>query len=256
MHFLSSDVDGAPSRRLVPDRVFLPVSREPGQALVDALLSGPTLRLQPAVLSAAPPGTSAEVDAAAGVVTVDLSAAVAALGTRERQRLAAQLVWTLVPAYSGVRLQVEGAPLLPGEDPVQDRGDWSVYDPSGIGAGAPLLYLQDRRLRSLDEFLPDSAVTSGELPVDGAALSLSGTELAVRTRRPGGLDEVRTGPLQGPFGEPVLRGPGITSLSWGPGEQGLWVLQTGAPAGLRLVPVEEGQPPQQVPVDVPPGQGR
>jgi hypothetical protein len=59
VHYLSSDVDGAPSGRLVPDRVFLPASREPGQALVDALLDGPTRRLAPAVLSAAPPGTTA-----------------------------------------------------------------------------------------------------------------------------------------------------------------------------------------------------
>ena len=255
VHFLSSDVDGAPSRRLVPDRVFLPVSREPGQALVDALLSGPTLRLEPAVLSAAPPGTTAEVESAAGIVTVDLSAPVAALGTRERQRLAAQLVWTLVPAYSGVRLRVEGASLLPGEDPVQDRGDWAVYDPSGIASDAPLLYLQDRQLRRLDQALPESAVTTGELPVDGAALSLSGAELAVRTRRPGGVDEVRTGPLQGPLGEPVLRGLGVTSLSWGPAGQGLWVLQTGAPAGVRLVPEGDDRAPQQVPVEVPPGAG-
>ena len=254
VHFLSKDVDGDPSRRLVPDRVFLPVSREPGQALVDALLSGPTLRLEPAVLSAAPPGTTAEVTDAAGIVTVDLSAQVAELGTRERQRLAAQLVWTLVPSYSGVRLQVEGRPLLPGDDPVQDRGDWAVYDPSGIASDAALLYLQDRRLQGLDA-LPESAVTTGELPVDGAALALSGAELAVRTTRPGGIDEVRTGPLQGPFGEPVLRGLGVTSLSWGPAGQGLWVLQTGAPPGVRLVPEGEDQAPQLVPVEVPPGAG-
>jgi hypothetical protein len=233
--------------------VFLPASREPGQALVDALLTGPTRRLAPAVLSAAPAGTTADVEAASGVVTVELSAEAAGLDTRERQRLAAQLVWTLVPAYSGVRLLVDGRPLVPEEDAVQDRSDWAVYDPSGSLADASLLYLQDRRLRSLDEELSDSAVTSGELPVDGAALSLSGADLAVRTRRSAGVDEVRTGPLQGPFGEPVLRGPGITSLSWGPSEQGLWVLQTGAPASVWLLPGDgtAGSPPQRVPVQAP-----
>ena len=250
VHFLSSDADGTPSGRLVPDRVFLPASREPAQALVDALLTGPTRRLAPAVLSAAPPGTTAEVDVAAGIVTVDLSAETAALGTRERQRLAAQLVWTLVPAYSGVRLLVDGASLVPEEEPVQDRADWDVYDPSGALDDPPLLYLQDRRLQSLDE-LADSPVTTGELPVDGAALSLSGADLAVRTRRPDGVDEVRTGPLRGPFGDPVLQGPGLTSLSWGPGEQGLWVLQTGMPAGVWLLPRGDGGAPQRVPVETP-----
>ena len=253
VHFLSSDVSGAPSRRLVPDRVFLPASREPGQALVDALLQGPTRRLAPAVLSAAPRGTTAEVDSAAGIVTVDLSAEAAALETRDRQRLAAQLVWTLVPAYSGVRVQVGGEPLLPEEEPVQDRGDWAVYDPSGDLDDAPLRYLQDRRLRSLEEGLPESAATSGDLPVDGAASALSGTDLAVRTRRSPAVDEVRIGPLQGPFGEPVLAGPGLTSLSWGPGEQGLWVLQTGPPAGVWLVPGDGpgSRTPQRVPVQIP-----
>jgi len=252
VHFLSSDEHGAPSgRRLVPDRVFLPASREPGPALVDALLSGPTRRLAPAVLSAAPPGTTAEVDAASGIVTVDLSGEVAALDTRDRQRLAAQLVWTLVPAYSGVRLRVEGAPLLPEEDAVQDRDDWQVYDPSGASQDASLLYLQERRLVSLDRELPVSPVTAGDLPVDGAALSLSGTDLAVRTRTAGGADELRIGPLRGPFGDPVLQGPGLTSLSWGPGEQGLWVLRTGTPAGVWLVPVAAGGAPRRVPVQTP-----
>ena len=255
VHFLSSDVDGSPGRRLVPDRVFLPASREPAQALVDALLSGPTRRLAPAVLSAAPPGTTAEVDVASGTVTVELSAEAAALGTRERQRLAAQLVWTLVPSYSGVRLRVDGAPLVPEQDGVQDRSDWDVYDPSGTLEDPPLHYLRDRRLQSLDQDLAESPVTTGELPVDAAALSLSGTDLAVLTRRPDGVEAVRTGPLDGPFGDPVLQGPGLTSLSWGPGDQGLWVLQTGAPAGVWLLPGTDGAAPQRVPVQAPPGAG-
>ena len=257
VHYQSSDVGGSPSGRLVPDRVFLPASREPGQALVDALLTGPTRRLSPAVLSAAPPGTTAEVDVASGIVTVELSSEAAGLDTRERQRLAAQLVWTLVPAYSGVRLLVDGAPLVPEEDAVQDRSDWAVYDPSGSLDDPPLLYLQDRRLRSLEEDLPDSAVTRGELPVDAAALSLAGADLAVLTRGAGGVDEVRTGPLSGPFGQPVLRGPGLTSPSWGPGEQGLWVLQTGSPTSVWLLPgdARAGTAPQRVPVQTPTGAG-
>ena len=257
VHFLSSDAGRAPSGRLVPDRVFQPATRSPGRALVDALLSGPTRRLAPAVLSAAPPGTTAEVDVAAGVVTVDLSAEAAALDTRERQRLAAQLVWTLVPAYSGVRVLVEGEPLVADEDPVQDRGDWSEYDPSGGSAGASLMYLQDRQLRSLEDGLPTSAVTTGDLPVDAAALSLSGAQLAVRTRRPDGVHEVRTGPLRAPLGEPRLRALGLGGLSCGPGEQGLWVLQTGPSAGLELVPADPdgARGPQRVPVRAPAGAG-
>ena len=253
VHFLGRSSDGSPSGRLVPDRVFLPALDEPGQSLVDALLSGPSLRLAPAVLSAAPAGTTARVRASAGVVTVDLSAEVRALDTRARQRLSAQLVWTLVPTYSGVRLLVEGEPFPAGARAVQARDDWPAYDPVAIAGGAPLLYLKDRRLHSLDRELQDSPVTTGELPVDGVALSPSGPQLAVRTRRSGSVDEVRIGALRGPFGEPVLRAPGLTSLSWGPGEQGLWVLQPGPPAVVWQVPGGEGgdRTPQRVPLRAP-----
>ena len=257
VHFLGRDVDGEPSGRLVPDRVFLPALGEPGQALVDALLSGPTRRLAPAVLSAAPAGTTARVRADSGVVTVDLSEQVRRLDARARQRLAAQLVWTLVPVYSGVRLRVAGEPFASGGRSVQDRTDWSEYDPVAISGDAPLLYLQDRRLRSLDRELQQSPVTTGALPVDAAALSPSAPSLAVRTRRSRLVDEVRIGPLRGGFGDPVLRGPGLTSLSWGPGEQGLWVLQPGPPAVVWLVPGGEAEDrrPQRVPFVPPAGAG-
>ena len=260
VHFLGRSSDGSASGRLVPDRVFLPAHNEPGpaepgQALVDALLAGPTRRLAPAVLSAAPAGTTARVRASGGVATVDLSASVRELDARARQRLSAQLVWTLVPTYSGVRLLVEGAPFDAGAGSVQDRSDWAAYDPVGTSGQEPLLYLQDRRLLLLDRELPTSPASTGELPVDGAALSPSTSQLAVRTRVSPQLDEVRTGPLRGPFGDPVLRGRGLTALSWGPAEQGLWVLQPGRAPVVWLVPDREAadRTPQRVSVSPPPG---
>ena len=261
VHFLGRSSDGSASGRLVPDRVFLPAQNdpdpaEPGQALVDALLSGPTLRLAPAVLSAAPAGTTARVRASGGVATVDLSAQVRELDARARQRLSAQLVWTLVPTYSGVRLLVEGTPFTAGAGTVQDLSDWETYDPVGASGNARLLYLQDRRLRLLDRELPDSPVSNGELPVDGVAQSPSTGQLAVRTRRSEQLHEVRTGPLRGPFGDPVLAAPGLTSLSWGPVEQGLWVLQPGPAPVVWLVPEDEAadRTPQRVALSPPPGE--
>ena len=257
VHFLGRASDGTASGRLVPDRVFVPATAEPGQELVDAVLRGPTRDLASAVLTAAPAGTRSRVTAEGGQATVDLSGEVRALDARARQRLAAQLVWTLVPVYSGVRLLVEGAPFaIEGVSGAQDRSDWPGYDPAGIDPDAPLLYLADRQVRSLDRDLPDSAVTSGELPVDGAALSPATGELAVRTRTEAGVDEVRTGPLGGPFGEPVLSQPGLTSLSWGPGDQGLWVLQPGGPAVVWWVPAsEQARTAQQVEYTRPPGAG-
>ena len=263
VHFLGRSADGTPSGRLVPDRVFLPADAEPGQALVDALLDGPTARLGAAVVSAVPQGTTATVRSDGGVVTVDLSREVLGLDDDGREELAAQLVWTLVPEFSGVRLLVDGVPLvLEGAGRVQDRRDWEEFDPAGVPADARLLYLRDRALHVLDRDLPDSAVTSGELPVDGAALSPATSHLAVRTRLESGVDEIRTGPLRGPFGEPVLVRPGLTSLSWGPGDQGLWVLEPaarepGARARVWRIPDPEAddRTPQQVGYDRPPGAG-
>lgn len=256
VQYLGRTPDGRAHGRLVPDRVFLPATAEPGQALVDALLSGPTRRLADAVLTAAPLGTQARVTTDGAQVTVDLSSSVRELDELGRQRLAAQLVWTLVPVYSGVRLLVEGSPfVVDGVAGVQDRSDWPRYDPTALSPDAPLLYVQDRRLRSLDRELEDSPVTTGELPVDGAALSPATAQLAARTRLPSGVDEVRIGPLGGPFGEPVLRAPGLTSLSWGAGDQGLWALQPGTPAVIWRVPGTDGGAAQQVVYDRPPGSG-
>lgn len=258
VHFLGRAPDGSPSGRLVPDRVFLPASPGPAQALVDALLRGPTSGLGDAVLSAAPTGTSAEVDTEGGIVTVDLSQQVLSLDARARQRLSAQLVWTLVPAYSGVRLRAAGEPYaVEGVVGVQDRSDWRTYDPVRVAADAPLLYLDDRKLGSLDRALPDSPVTTGELPVDGAAVSPVTSELAVRTRRSRTVEEVRIGPLRGPFGRPVVSLPGLTSMSWGPPDQGLWVLQSGSPSVVwRITDGEDGvRAPQRVSWESPPGAG-
>lgn len=255
VHFLGRGGDGTTVARLVPDRVFLPVTAEPAQALVDALLvRGPSRGLGDAVQTAVPPGTTGRATVRSGVVDVDLSEQVRALDARARQRLAAQLVWTLVPQFSGVRLLVGGEPFeVDGADAVQDRSDWAEYDPAGVAADAPLLYLRDRTLRSLDDALPSSPVTDGTQPVDEAAQSPATGQLAVRTRLTSGLDEVRTGPVRGPFGAPVLRAAGLGSLTWGPGDQGLWVLQRGRRAVVWLVPPADAPDlrPRAVPYDVP-----
>lgn len=249
---------GGTGARLVPDRVFLPSTAEPGQALVDALLRGPTRDLAVAVQSAAPAGTTARVRSESGVATVDLSRQVLSLDARARQRLSAQLVWTLVPAFTGVRLTVGGRQFpVDGAAVVQDRGDWTEYDPTGVAADAPLLFLDGRRLRSLDRELPRSPVTDGRLPVDGAASSPTSGQLGIRTRAASGLDEVRTGPVGGPFGAPVLVRRGLSGMSWGQGEQGLWVLEPGRRAIVWRIPGPdaEDRTPQAVPYEQPRGTG-
>lgn len=240
VYFLGRAADGSATARLVPDRVFLPETADPAQALVDALLGGSTDALLGAVESAAPVGTTGTAAVTDGIATVELSESVLDLGSRDRQRLAAQLVWTLtqVPEVSGVRLAAGGRPLqVPGADEVQDRGSWSEYDPVGTGQDpAPLHYVRNRVLRTLTgPALPDTEVTrAGGLEVDEVAVSPVGGELAAITRGPGG-DVLRTGPVQGPLVQ-VLAKRGLRSPTWGPGTQGVWVLEPGPRPLLWRVP--------------------
>jgi len=260
LQFLGRTAGGGTSGRLVSDRVFLPVTADPAQATVQALLRGPTLPLQGAAASAVPAGTTlaAPVRTEGGVVTVDLSGPLRELEVRDRQRLSAQFVWTLNPAYTAVRLLVEGEPLMvEGAQQVQDITDWPGYDPTRLDGDAPLLYLQERSLRSLDGALVGSEITrGGGLPVDEAATSPLRNDVGLLTRGPDGTDEVRTGPLSGPFGPPLLASPDLGALSWGSGDQGLWVLQGGPTPVVWRVPGPDappGSPPQTVAYDAPPG---
>ena len=240
VHFLGLSATGEATGRLVSDQVFLPVTVDPAQAVVEAVLSGPSVPLQGAAVSAVPVGTTlaSPVRVQAGVVTVDLSRPVQPLDVRARQRLSAQLMWTLHPTYAGLRLLVEGEPLeVEGAGQVQDVTDWPGYDPARADQDAQLLYLQERALRNLDGALQDSEATQdGDLRVDEAASSPLRGSLGLRTRLSGGADEVRTGPRAGPFGAPLLVRPNLGSLSWGAGDQGLWVLQAGPTPVVWLVP--------------------
>ncbi len=237
--FLALSATGTPTGRLVSDRVFLPVTAEPAAALVGSLLRGPSVPLQGAVASAVPVGTTlaAPVHADAGVVTVDLSDEVLRLDARARQRLSAQLVWTLHPTFPGLRLLVGGRPLeVQGAGEVQGISDWPGYDPVAVVEDAPLLYLQERTLRNLDGALESSEATRGGiLLVDEAAASPMAGTLGLLTRSRDRPDEVRIGPASGPFGGPVLTGTRLGSLSWGPGDQGLWVLQAATGQGGPVV---------------------
>ncbi|MBC7373552.1 MAG: GerMN domain-containing protein [Frankiales bacterium] len=246
VYFLGRGLQGEATGRLVADRVFLPVTVDPARALVEALLRGASGPLADAVVGATPPGTvlrGLEVTDS-GQVTVDLSAQVLALSSRDRQRLSAQLVWTLQD-FSGVRLLVEGRPLpVEATSAVQTVQDWEEFNPDGVADGASLYYVQDRRLRSLDRPLTTGDAASGEVAVDEAAVDLPETQVGVLTISAKGDDEVRVGPLRAGLGAPVFRRPQLGSLSWGSGDRGLFVLERGPrPLIWRLpAPVPAGRP--------------
>ncbi|MCA1710324.1 MAG: LpqB family beta-propeller domain-containing protein [Actinobacteria bacterium] len=217
---------------VVPDPVFIPVDADPARALVDRLLAGPSQPLGAAVRTAVPKGVrlrSPVSTDAAGVITVDLSGEVARLPDQQKEQLSAQLIWTLrgVDAgFSELRLRSNGRPvLIPTSGvngPLQDRDDWASYDPDGLAPRVPALYVQGRRLRSLEGDQPAGPLGDdrGPQPVDVAAVGVRGRTYAVLTRE-ARTTVLRTGQAAGPF---VRRwaSPGLASPSWGSGEQGLW----------------------------------
>ncbi len=242
-------------RHLVADRVFVPVTSDPADALVRRLLAGPSQALAGSVETAIPARTTllrpVRTDAG-GLVTVELSEQVADAPRAQREQLSAQLVWTLRGVgseFSRLRLTGGGraVQVSVGADDLQNRGDWGSYDPDGLSPRSPALYIANRRLRSLDGALVDSPVSDdrGSQPVDLAASAVNDGRLAVLTLA-GREWQLRTGPPGGPFGAPIWRGRQLASPSWGRGQRGLWFLDAGR---LMLAPL--GGRPMGIPVDAP-----
>jgi hypothetical protein len=236
LFYLAPAVNGA-APHLVPDQIFLPAGREPVNALVRGLLSPPSAALAGSAVSAFPRGVSirAVSMSSAGVVTVNLSAGVLKLDPVSRQSLSAQLIWTLRglgPAFTGLRLLADGASLaVPTEGQVQDAGDWSAYDPEGLGPNPAYYFVAARRLRASVALAPgpatvDDLAAPGSVPVDQVAVTPDRTQIALLAGTGVGQVTVRTGPLRGPT---YARGPtaaGLTSPTWGSGQFGLWMVQS------------------------------
>lgn len=256
--YLAPPVTARPSDQLVPDRAFLPVDATPDD-VVRRLLAGPATALRGAVVTSIPSGTALRgpVTVADGTLTVDLTGPdLAGLLPPLRRPVAAQLVWTLLDAVAGaskVRLLVDGRPYpVPDAGPVQDRTDWVAFDPEGAAARGGALYVADRRVTRLDGTPQRSEVSDGRIPVDAVATSPSTGRLAVVSRGPGSA-AVRTGGVAGPFSV-VLERPAVSSLSWGAGDRGLWIVASGA-AGPEVVLVPDSGPPAGVALDPPAGAG-
>jgi hypothetical protein len=89
-----------------------------------------------------------------GVADVDLTAQVLTADDTTRQKLSAQLVWTLrpLPDISGVRITVNGQPLsVPGVGPVQPVGSWPLLDPRGLPDQATGYAVDKRGLLQVSE---------------------------------------------------------------------------------------------------------
>lgn len=251
VYYLAPQGDDA-SPHLVPDLVFLPVEGDPVRTLVRRLLRAPSQALAGSVRTAVPAGTRlGEASlSGSGVVTVRLVGGEPPTG-QAVQDLSAQLVWTLRAlgvSFRGLRLTVDGrAARGPGGGEVQDARDWESYDPEGLGPTPPYLFTAARRLRASVE-LPANPATTGDVgegsavAVDVAALTPDRTTVALLDDHDPRAVVVRVGPLRGSAFPVVARASGLSSPSWGSGDHGLWLLQSGrsvvrVAGGLRPVPV-------------------
>jgi hypothetical protein len=128
---------------LVPTPVTVPLTGS-GLAtlLVRTLVGGPTPWIAPAVTTAFPEGTHLTVESVPildGIAQVDLTPEVLRADDTTRQKLSAQLVWTLrqLPDVSAVQITVNGQALpVPGVPTVQPIDSWSILDPDALPAAA------------------------------------------------------------------------------------------------------------------------
>ena len=254
LHYLAPAIGDDPLH-LVPDMVLLPVSNNPAETLVKRLLQPPSRAVAGSVTTAFPPSTQAmSVNTSVeGVVNVDLTSQVLAVTGARRQALSAQLVWTLrglQAGFTGLRVTVDGAPfVVPDQGEVQDAGTWNAFDPEGLTLEPPYYFVQDRRLRADGDTLLPGPATAGEvgdgqaLPIDVVAVTPDRTRVGLLTRGADGTVTIRSGPLRAATFPVLLRGPGLTSPTWGSGERGLWLLRGGAEVVLVTADGDQVQVP-------------
>ena len=134
----------APTGRiLVPDLVLVPELPGLTTKLVARLLRGPTTGMRDAVDTAIPQGTELEVSSVPvrdGVATVRLNRAALLADDQDRERMSAQIVWTLKQLVEvvAVRITAGGENLLDSGVPEeQNRDTWRSLRP-GRPAGQPL----------------------------------------------------------------------------------------------------------------------
>ena len=209
---------------LVPDLVLLPELPGLSTKVVSRLLRGPTSGLRGAVGTAFPQGTSLEVASVPvrdGLATVGLDENALRADDDARERMSAQIVWTLKqlgPDIQRVRITAAGEDLVvSGVGVEQGRNAWQTYDPAGLG-GVPSVYaVRDGRVGVLieNEFTPvDGAAGAEGAGVRTPAVSLDEARVATVS---GDGRTVSVGRLvEGTGLRPVLSGGDFAQPSWDP----------------------------------------
>jgi hypothetical protein len=238
---------------LVPDLTYLPVRGNLPTLLVDQVLDGPTAWLAPAVSSAIGPG----VELASGAVTlagttaqVDLTGQVVAATAQQRDRIAAQLAWTLrqAPGVTEVALLADGQPLpLPGSDTgVVSSEDYEFLDPSLVPAGDQLFGVADGAVVAVvdDELQP----VPGPLGQPGAfrSVGVSVTATQAVAISADGASAVRASLSQGAGASVTAAGGDLAAPSLDRRDQA-WLVDRGADSSAVLLLPEGQEQPVRVP---------
>ena len=171
---------------LVPDLTYLPVRGNVATLLVEEILDGPTQWLDPAVRTAFDPGvtlSSGSVVQSGTVARVDLTSQVAISAEVQRDRMAAQLAWTLrqAPGVSEVAMLADGRPVPLPSSPtgVVSAEAFAFYDPAAVPAGDLLVAISAGRTVSVDDDVTPVAGPLGDVgPYRSVAVNLTGTRAA------------------------------------------------------------------------------
>jgi len=124
--------------------------------LVGNLIRGATPWIAPAVRTAFPEGTKlalGSVPVTDGVADVNLTSEVLSADDTTRQKLSAQLVWTLrqVPEVTSVQISVNGQPFsVPGVGNPQPVSSWPLVDPDALSSLANGHAVDKRGLLTFD----------------------------------------------------------------------------------------------------------
>jgi hypothetical protein len=171
---------------LVPDLTYLPVRGNIATLLVEEILDGPTRWLDPAVRTAFDPGvtlSSGSVVQSGTVARVDLTSRVAISPEDQRDRMAAQLAWTLrqAPGVSEVAVLADGrsVPLPSSPTGVVSADAFAFYDPAAVPAGDLLVAISAGLTVSVDDDVTPVAGPLGAVgPYRSVAVNLTGTRAA------------------------------------------------------------------------------
>lgn len=148
---------GPDQKTLVADTVLLPQSLTgSATALVQALLEGPSSKLDSAVLSSFPTGTAltyGSVPVTEGVANIDLTNQILSADQQTRSLMSAQLAWTLstLPNVSAISITVSGQPIsIAGVTSEQTVRDWAQFNPAQFTGNEILHYVRDNQVFSLN----------------------------------------------------------------------------------------------------------